>query len=174
MSALVFLFLALRAAHVLMAGIWVGSTVFMSGLLMPAIEASGPSGGQVMMRMDRGGIATYMAVLGGATVLTGLYLLWHFTGGFDPAVAASHAGMAFGTGGAGGILAGVIGASVVGRSAKKIASLMREAVGMTDGPVKGALMQQASALGRRAKSGSRVGIMLQVIALVLMAVGHYV
>jgi hypothetical protein len=39
---------------------------------------------------------------------------------------------------------------------------------------KGALMQQASALGRRVKSGSRVVIMLQVIALVLMAVGHYV
>ena len=80
MAAVVFL--SIRVFHVLLASTWIGSTIFVSTLLMPAIEASGPSGGQVMMRINRHGIVAYMAALGGTTVLTGLYLFWHFTGAF--------------------------------------------------------------------------------------------
>jgi hypothetical protein len=172
MTALVFL--SIRAFHVLLASTWIGSTIFVSTLLMPAIETSGPSGGQVMMRIDRRGIMAYMAVLGGTTVLTGLYLFWHFTGGFDPSVSTSHAGLAFGTGGVAGILAGIIGGSVVGRGAKTATDLRSQAVSTTDEAARGALMQRAAALGRRVKIGSRVVIALQATALILMAVGHYV
>ena len=167
------LFLAVRASHVLMAALWIGSAVFVSVLLTPAVEAAGSSGGQVMLRLRRG-VSLYMAVLASTTVLTGLYLFWRFTGGFDPAVSASHAGLAFGMGGASGILAGIIGGGVVGRSANGVANLTGQAIGMPDGPAKGALMQQAAQLRRRVKIGTRVVIMFQMIALVLMAVGHYV
>ena len=172
MNALVFL--ALRAAHVLMAGLWIGSTVFVSMVLMPAIDDAGPSGGQVMMRIARRGIAPYMMILGASTVLTGLYLLWRFTGGFDPGVVVSASGMAFGIGGVSGILAGVIGGAIVGRSSNQVTSIMSRVLGMEESPAKGRLVQQAAALRRRAKIGSRVVILLQMVALVLMAVGHYV
>jgi hypothetical protein len=62
-----------------------------------------------------------MAAVAAATVATGVYLLWRFTGGFDAGVITSHAGLAFGTGGAAGILAGVVGGAVVGRNAVKVA-----------------------------------------------------
>jgi uncharacterized membrane protein len=45
------IFLALRPLHVLVAGVWIGSTVLVSKMLTPAIEGSGPSGGHVMMRL---------------------------------------------------------------------------------------------------------------------------
>jgi len=45
---------------------------------------------------------------------------------------------------------------------------------MTDGPAKGALIQQTVGLRRRIKAGSSVVIVLQTMALVLMAVGHYI
>jgi len=64
-----FIFPGLRALHVLLAAIWIGSAVFISYLLMPAIEQTGPSGGQVMMKMNARGITPYMAVLGGTTVV---------------------------------------------------------------------------------------------------------
>ena len=35
------MFLSIRAAHVLVAGLWIGSTVFGAAWLMPAIDASG-------------------------------------------------------------------------------------------------------------------------------------
>ena len=51
---------------------------------------------------------------------------------------------------------------------------MSQTSAVTEGAVKDALMQQVRALQRRMKTGSRVVIVLQTIALVLMAVGHYV
>jgi len=97
-------FLGLRALHVLVAGIWIGSTTFLAVVLMPAIDAAGPAGGQVMLRLSTRN-TTYMTSLGVATILSGIYLLWRFTGGFDGGVLASHAGKAFSIGGAAGILA---------------------------------------------------------------------
>jgi hypothetical protein len=167
-------FLSLRALHVLVAAVWIGSTIFISSLLVPAVDASGLSGGQVMMRMNRRGLATYMTVLGATTVLTGVYLLWRFTGGFDPAVGATHAGLAFGIGGIAGILAGIIGGGVVGRSSAKVTNLLQR-VGMTmDGPEKDAIVLETIRLKRRMKAGSLAVTALQATALVLMAVGHYV
>ena len=116
-------FLAIRSAHVLVAGLWIGSTVFGAALLMPAIDAAGPSGGLVMMRLVKKGYAAYMSAISLTTLVTGVYLLWRFTGGFDLSVAATHAGMAFGAGGVAGILAGVIGGAVVGRSARELSAL---------------------------------------------------
>lgn len=166
-------FLVLRALHVGVAAIWIGSTVFISKMLEPVIEDSGPAGGQVMMRLNRG-LTAYMAGVATATLLTGIYLLWHFTGGFDLSVITTHAGMAFGTGGTAGILAGIIGGAVVGRSAVKVSAIMRQAVGLPEGPAKGALLQQAASLRERMHRGTSVVLVLQSIALVLMSVGHYV
>jgi hypothetical protein len=170
----VLVFLAARAAHVLVAAVWIGSTVFATALLAPAIEASGPSGGQVMMRIDRNGLHRYMMLLGVATVVTGLYLFWHFTGGFDPAVSMSPSGLAFGCGGIAGVLAGIVGGAVVGRSGKAIGALAGQAAGMPEGAAKADLLSRVAALRRRIRISSRIVIALQTTAVVLMAVGHYV
>ena len=90
------LFLILRPVHVLLAATWLGSAVFISLMLMPTIESSGPSGGAVMLGLNRKGLVPFFASLAGLTVLTGIYLFWRFTGGFDPEISRSHAGMAFG------------------------------------------------------------------------------
>jgi len=170
----VIVFLGLRALHVLVAGLWIGSTVFMTMMLNPAIEGAGASGGQVMMRINQRGIAAYMGGLGFATVASGLYLLWRFTGGFDVGVASTHAGLAFCAGGMSGILAGIVGGAAVGRTAAKIMGIMTQAVTLSDGPAKGALLAQVATLKARAQRASKVVIALQATALVLMAVGHYV
>jgi hypothetical protein len=167
------LFLAIRALHVGLAALWMGSTVVTSLMVMPAIEAFGPTGGPVMISVSRR-IGTYMMVIASMTLMTGVYLLWRFTGGFDAGVIASHAGIAFATGGGAGILAGILGGSVVGRNAKKIADIVERATEAPDGPAGRAVSQQVAALRRRMKSASRAVILLQTTALVLMAVGHYV
>ena len=168
------MFLALRAAHVLCAAVWIGSTVYISLLLTPAVEDAGPAGGQIMMRLDRRGLHTYMATVAMTTIASGAYLLWRFTGGFDLGVVATHAGMAFGGGGLAGVLAGVVGGAVVGRSGAQVVAIMTEAVQLPDGAAKGALLQRAGALRARIKGGTRLVIGLQATALVLMSVGHYV
>ena len=166
-------FLTLRVVHVLLAAVWIGATVFMSFLLMPAIEAAGPAGGQVMIGLNRRGMSAFFGATGGITVLTGIYLFWRFTDGFDPEVSGSHAGIAFSIGGLAGLLAVIIGGSVVGRSANKVVGLMEQAAKMPD-TQRGPLMQEAGVLGQRITTFGSLVILLQVIALVLMAVAHYI
>ena len=168
------LFLTLRATHVLFAAVWIGSTAYILLLLGPVVEEAGPAGGQIMMRLDRRGLHVYMAVASMTTIFSGAYLLWRFTGGFDASVIATHAGLAFGGGGAAGVLAGIIGATVIGRSGSQVVAIMTKAAGVPDGPERGAMMQRAAALRQRIKSGTRAVMMLQATALLLMSVGHYV
>jgi hypothetical protein len=167
-------FLSMRVLHVLLAATWIGATVFMSFLLMPVINASGPAGGQIMIGLNKRGITPFFAALGGLTVLTGIYLYWRFTGGFDPEVSRTHAGMAFGIGGIAGILATILGGAIVGRSSKKIVDLMEEVGRISDAGRKGAIMQQIEALKQRIATFGGVVLVLQVIAAALMAVGHYI
>ena len=166
-------FLSIRAAHVLMAALWMGATVFSSALVLPAVDAAGPAGAQLMTRLNRRGFEIYMSVIGTTTLVTGLYLLWRFTGGFDASVVATHAGVAFGVGGGAGILAGVIGGAVVGRSAAKLSQLSNRTT-IADDHVHRALLADIATLKRRIRVGSRVVIGLQTTALVFMSIGHYV
>ena len=169
------LFLVIRAAHVTVAAVWIGSHIFSTFMLMPAIESAGPSGGQVMMRINSRGLIVYMFSVAMLTLLSGIALFWRFTGGFDPAVAATHAGIAFGFGGTAGILAGAIGGGVIGRSAKKVGAIVGRLASLPDGTAeKVSLVEQAAALRRRMKIGSQLVTVLQVTAIVLMALGHYV
>lgn len=168
------MFLVVRAAHVTAAAVWIGSHVFATFMLMPAIDAAGPAGGHVMMRINRRGIVAYMLSVALLTLASGLLLFWRFTGGFDPAVAATHAGLAFGFGGIAGILAGILGGGMIGRSAKRMAAIAGELPALPDGPAKAALVGQTMALRRRMAVGSCIVAVLQTVAVVLMAVGHYV
>ena len=168
------LFLVFRAAHVAAAAVWIGSHIFSTFMLVPAIDAAGPSGGQVMMRINQRGIVAYMFSVALLTIVTGVALFWRFTGGFDPAVAATHAGLAFGFGGTAGILAGVIGGGVIGRNAKRVASIGATLATTADGEEKTTLLSQAAALRRRMKVGSQLVTALQAIAVVLMTLAHYV
>lgn len=168
------LFLSLRVVHVLLAAIWLGSTLFMTRFVMPVVEQSGPAGGQMMMALDRKGLGAFFGALGGTTVLTGIYLFWHFTGGFDPVVSGSRAGIMYSIGGLAGLIAVILGGSVVGRSATKAVALLGQVATLSDGAEKKTLLQQVDALRQRMKSFGAVVLVLQVIALVLMALGHYV
>jgi hypothetical protein len=166
-------FLAIRAAHVLVAALWIGATVFGSALLMPALEASGRTGGLVMQRLNRRGFHVYMVAVSVTTLVTGLYLLWHFTG-FDFSVSNGHAGLVFGTGGLAGIFAGIVGGAVVARSGKQLEHVLRHAITIADDQNHRALLARVATLKSRMKVGTRVVVGLQTVALVCMAVGHYV
>jgi hypothetical protein len=173
MTASTAIFLLLRAAHVLLAAIWVGATVFTTLLLMPALQDSGPAAGPVMSALMRRKMAAFMAALGGTTVLTGFYLYYRFTGGFDPALSGSTGAMVFGTGGIAGLAALIIGGAIIGRGTKTMVDLGPRLAAAPE-PERAALAAEMAAVRRRVVTFSKVVIVLQVIAVVLMAVGHYV
>lgn len=168
------MFLTLRTAHILLAAIWIGATVFMTFMLMPAIDAIGKSGGEVMVSMNRKGLPAFFGALGGLTVLTGIVLFWRFTSGFEPALSGSREGIAYSIGGAAGLVAVILGGAVVGRSAKKAVEVITKAAALPDGQEKGALMAEFASLKQRMSSFGLVVVLLQILALVTMSIAHYI
>lgn len=168
------LFLTIRVLHILLAAIWFGAAVVMMFFVIPAIKDAKAAGGAVMAGVQNRKYPAIMQAIAGTTVLTGMYLYWRFTSGFDPTLSASMAGRVFGTGAAAGILALVIGASVVGGAMKKIGTTMAKAGAMPDGPEKLALVASVAPLQARAEFFGKLVIVLMLIAFVTMSIGHYV
>ena len=173
MSANVLLYLLMRVLHVVLAGIWLGAAFFITLFLIPATGQMGPAGGQLMTALVRRGLTTFMAALGGTVLVTGFYLFWRYTAGFDPAVSASRAGMAYGTGALAGLIAAILGGSVVGRGAKKMAALGERLSSAPEGQ-RGALMSEMTALRARVAASGRIVLIMLLIAMATMALGHYI
>jgi hypothetical protein len=168
------MFLVIRVVHVLLAALWLGSTAFMVFFVMPAFTETGPAGAPMMGAFARKGLNAFMAVLGGIMVLTGFYLYWRLTGGFDPALSATHAAMVFGTGGIAGLISVIIGGAVVGRKMKRMEELGGKAMALPEGPERARLMSESNAARDGGVAGARIVLVLQMVALICMAIGHYV
>jgi hypothetical protein len=174
MSSSTVVFLVLRALHVLMAALWVGAVGFMVFFVMPAMQQTGPAAGPMMGAIARRGLNAFMGALGGLTVVTGFYLYWRFTGGFEPALSGTRAAMVFGTGGIAGLASVIIGGAVVGRNMARMGQLGGKAMALPEGPERAAMLQQSNAARDRGVTGARIVLALQLVAVVCMAIGHYV
>src|SRR5207237_1314664 len=97
-----------------------GAAVFATVFLMPALGEAGADTGVVMAGLERRRLMIAMPSFGGLTVLTGVWLYWHFTSGFNPGISTSAGGLGFGVGGAFGLAALIVGGSVVGRSVRRM------------------------------------------------------
>jgi len=163
-------FLTVRVLHMLLAALWIGGTAVVVFFLVPAVDDAGPEGGKVMAGLQRHKFMTYMPTIGGLTVLSGLWLIWRFTSG-DFAKSSFHM---FATGGVLGLTAAIIGGSVVGRSAKKISEIAKQAASTTDAAQRAALLAQTAPLKKRMKTFGYLVFFMLLTAFVLMALGHYV
>ena len=166
------LFLTMRALHVVLAAAWFGAVLFTTLQLGPALDEAGPAGGQLMNIMVRRGISKYMASLGGLTVVVGFYLFWRLTG--DPAFAGSHRGIAYSAGALTGIIALILGGSMIGGSVKKLTALGPKAASLPDGPERAALMATMASLRSRVVLFSKIVSALLFISMVTMALGHLI
>ena len=167
-------FLSIRVLHILLAATWFGGAFVMIFFIVPAIKEARGAGGAVMAGVQRRKYHAFMQAIAGLTILSGFYLYWRFTGGFDPTLSGSLAGRVFGAGGVAGLLALIVGASVVGRTMAKVGEIVTRAQALPDGAEKAALMQSVGPLQNRAELFGKIVILLMVIAIVCMSVGHYV
>jgi hypothetical protein len=173
MSGANLVFLFLRVLHVLLAAAWLGSVAFVVLFLFPVIRESGSSNTPAMRLMARR-IPVAMGAIGGIVVLTGFWLYWRFTGGFDPALAGSMGARVYGTGGLAGLIALIIGGAVVSRAGKKMSALAERAASLSEGSDRSRLTAEINATRDRAWTFAKIVLVLQIIALGCMAIGHYV
>ena len=157
-------FVTVRALHVLLGAIWLGVVILMSLFLVPSVQEAGPAGGAVMMALVRRKLDAFIASIAGITVLSGIWLYWVLSNGFDPAIAGTMRMRIVGLGGVLGLLAAIIGGSVVARGMRRAIALMKEG-----------RMDEAAQLRRRAASAGRLVMVLVLLAILCMTIGaHYV
>jgi hypothetical protein len=168
------LFLSMRVLHVVLAGAWLGAAMVLTLFLIPTFQELSVAGAPVLATIVRRGVVKYMASIGGLTIVTGVYLFWRFTAGFDPAISASRAGMAFSTGALLGLIALILGGSMVGGSAKKLVALGARAAGIPEGAERRTVMTQMDALRTRMVTFGRIVVLLLLISMAAMALGHYI
>lgn len=167
------LFLSVRALHVLCAALWLGSVTLLAFFVMPSLEGLGAEAGKVMSNLQRAGLNAFMGAIAGLTILSGIYLYWHLTSGFDPTISATTEAKVFGFGGLLGLIAAILGGSVVGRSARTLEATGATLATTTDGATRTQLLADMQRLRNRVKTFGNVVIVLLVVTIILMAVGHY-
>ncbi len=167
------IFVAVRTLHILVAALWVGAGLFLTLFLMPTLRQLGTGGDTVHDGLERRGMGGFMAAVAVLTVLSGVWLYWVMTSGFDRSVIASNRGIMFGLGGLAGLLAAIIGGAVIGRGLKQIQELGRHLAGLTDDAERDAHLQTLARLRLRTARASLCDSVLLVTALLLMTLGHY-
>jgi hypothetical protein len=161
-----------RVLHIVFAALWVGSGVFLTLYVTPAIRAIGPDGAPVMAELTRRRMGAFIGAAAMLTLLSGLWMYWIFTNGFDGAIVDHGAGLALGIGGLCGIVAAVIGGAVISRAAERAGTLSRQIAQLPEGEERATAIQTVASLQRRVATFSRIDVALLVTALVAMALAH--
>jgi uncharacterized membrane protein len=162
----------LRIIHIVGGVFWVGATIFTAAFLLPALREAGPDGAKVMEGVARRKFMEIMPLVAILTMLSGLWMFYRASGGFNAGYFASRAGMGYSTGGALAIIAFLIGMTVVRPSMVKVTELARTAA-QAPAEEKGRIMGAIGPLRARANKAGNIVATLLVFAAVAMAVARY-
>ena len=168
------LFLLARFVHVVCGVAWAGAIIFVALILLPAIRATGPTGGALMQQLVRvQRLPVYLMVLAILTILSGLSLFWLDYSAFGTAWMHTGPGRTFSAGGALAILAAIFGMAVNTPAAKKMGVL----VGSIQAAGKAPSPEQAAEMGRlqnRLYRATQVVAVIILLAVICMGVARYV
>lgn len=162
----------LRLLHIVGGVYWAGTMFFFVTFLEPSLRSLGPDGGKVMTRMFERGYLTLIPAVALVTVLSGLWLLWIVSGGFDSAWMGTSVGIGFSTGGLFAIIALLAGLIVMRPAASRIWDIAR-ALPAADETQRTALTAEMTTLRGRTALLGRVILVLLLLSVALMAVARY-
>lgn len=165
--------LVFRLFHIISGVLWAGGVVLLAVFILPAVRASGPSGGQVMRNLlVKTRLASYFPWVGGLTVLSGFLMMWRDSAVAQTNWATSGPGMTFSIGGLAGLVALVVGGIMIGRATSQLRQIaLQSDPGAPPPPEQAARIAQLQA---RADTGTRIVLPLLFIALITMSIARYV
>ncbi len=168
------LVLIMRVIHILSGVAWAGGAFMLAGFVTPAVQQSGPAGGQVMQRMaGPGRLSTFMTIVALLTTLSGLYLFDVRSNHFSMEWISTLAGIALSIGALAGIAAFLHGAFATGRLTSRAAKLGQELAASQGPPPPEKLAEMAVLQVKLARNG-RISALLLLIAVGGMSLTGYV
>jgi uncharacterized membrane protein len=164
--------LVLRLVHVLGGIFWVGSAVFTTFFLIPALaKAGGPVAGQVMSGMQQRRLYLILPIVAGLTILSGLRL-WFILSGGNPTHYFQHrSGHVYAVSGLLAIIAFVLSLAVARPAAVRMGALAQAKA--SDETSRHLIAAEVAKLQRRATLSGMVAVVLLLIAAAGMAIARY-
>lgn len=170
MNALMVFF---RIVHVFAGVFWVGSAAVYLGFIEPSAHATAPESGKFMQHfMERRRYSLAMSIVTTLTVVSGAWLYWQDSGGFQLAWLISGPGLGFGIGALAALVSYIIGIVVIGPVGKRISAL-GEAMQSAGGPPSAEQLAEMGKAQRAMSSVLRWDFGLLTIALLTMATARY-
>jgi len=157
----------LRAIHIFAGVFWIGSVLLVTFYLLPAARNTGAAGGQVLQElMLKRKLPAHLIWAGFVTILAGIGLFMRNMSLSHGAWARSPMGIGISIGALAGILGLMVGMTVNGPTAKRLAL-----AGQPGGnPLSDS---ERAALARRLRIGTLATTALLVIAVITMATARY-
>lgn len=163
--------LLLRLIHVLGGIFWIGSGIFTTFFLLPAMASTGPAAGQIVANLTKRRLYTILPIVAVLTMLSGLRLMMITSGGFSSSYFASRSGMTFSVAAVAAVLGFALSLVIARPAAVRMGALSQQAAA---DPANGPRLQaEIAALQRKLKSSSMVAMSLLIFAAAGMAVARY-
>lgn len=163
-----------RIFHIGAGVFWVGAAWAFFLFFEPGTKVLEPATrqaflGDVMIRRRFPVVMTWASVI---TVIAGLLLYWHVSGGLQWAWISSPSGIGFTIGALGGIIALAIGASIIGPNVGRLSALGGRimAEGRPPTPEEGAMLH---GFEERINAASRMDFYALLVAVFFMAISRY-
>lgn len=165
--------LVLRLVHILGGIFWVGSFMFTSYFLQPALAASPAVAGQVMAGLQKRRLFVFLPIIAVLTILSGIRLLWIVSVGFSDAYLATPTGRTISVGAGAAIIAFLLSLLVVRPGFLKVGRLAQTLAASTDQAAKQSISGEMQRLGRRVSIVSGIVAVLLLSAAASMAIARY-
>jgi hypothetical protein len=166
------LLLLMRLLHIVLGVFWVGAVIFNAVFLAPSLRDAGPDGAKVIGGLMKRRFLDVLPVVALATILSGLWLYWHASAGFQSVYLHSPTGATFAVGGILAIIGFGIGLAVMRPSMLKAIGLTQAAANATV-TERDTMLAQAQALRGRAAGAGRWVAVLLVLTAAAMAIARY-
>lgn len=165
--------LLLRLLHVVTGIMWAGTAMFSAWFVIPSVMEAGPAGGAFMSGMLRRKFNTIIPAVALVTVLSGMWLMWHASGGDMATWSRTWPGRVFSMAGGLAIVAWLIGFFVSKPAGTALAKLSPQLQATTDPAERERLLAEMRPHQMRAFGAIKVIAWLVLLASVGMAVARY-
>jgi uncharacterized membrane protein len=159
--------------HIVLGVFWAGSLVFFATFLVPSVKDVGPDGAKVMAALQRRRLLDVIPTAAALTILSGLWLYWRLSAGFNTAWVTSRFGAALGLGGLLSIVAFGIGIGIMRPAALRAAALAQRLATSPEEPDRDTQLAVVQRLRQRTVTAGRFVAVLLILATALMAVARY-
>jgi uncharacterized membrane protein len=163
--------IVLRLIHVLGGAFWVGSALFSSFFLVPALATTGPSAGAVFAALQRRRMFVVLPIVALLTILSGVRLMMIVSGG-SPAYFASAMGRTLSTAATAAIVA-FLSSVLIARPAAVRSAQLGVSLATAAETERAAINAELARLRKRGGVASSVSTVSLLLAAAGMAVARY-